>query len=109
MTKVVQAASATVIPLQVGHIFEFLARGVITRVKASGKLEGFELQLYICDVIRGLVIGCDIVPTFSSLNTFEELVKRLRGEEFIVVIGSFSTSIQKIKLNLKISGTHGNK
>jgi len=105
MTKVVQASPASLMPLQEAHIREFLAQGVITRVTASGKPDGFELQVHIGGAIGVLVNARGIVRTFSSLNTLAGLVKRLGGEEFNVVIGGFSTNESAAPVSKKSNQT----
>ena len=115
MTKVVQVSPAPLMPLQEAHIREFLAQGVITRVSASGKADGFELHVHISGAVGALVNARGIVRTFSSLNTLAGLVKRLGGEEFNVVIGGFSTieptapASKKSNQTKNSQGTNGNK
>lgn len=92
MTKVVQVSPAPLMPLQEAHIREFLSKGVITRVTASGKAAGFELHVHIGTAVGALVNARGTVRTFSSLNTLAGLVRRLGADGFDVVIGGFSTS-----------------
>jgi hypothetical protein len=92
MTKIDQAEPVALMPLQEAHIREFLSKGVITRVTASGKADGFELHVHIGSAVGALVNARGTMRTFSSLNTLAGLVKRLGADGFDVVIGGFSTS-----------------
>ncbi len=78
--------------LQEAHLREFISKGVVTRVYANGKADGFELHVQIGSAIGALVNARGIVRTFISLNTLTGLVKRLGATKFDVVIGEFSTS-----------------
>ena len=83
--------AAPLMPLQESHIREFLANGVITRVTASGKADGFELHVLIGGVVGALVNARGKVRRFRSLNTLAGLLQRLGATEFDVSIGTFSS------------------
>jgi hypothetical protein len=68
MTMDDQAKPSPLMPLQEAHIREFLSKGVITRVTASGKADGFELHVHIGGAVGALVNARGIVRTFSALS-----------------------------------------
>ncbi len=92
MTNVKNTESDQLMQLQEAHLREFISKGVVTRVYANGKADGFELHVHIGSAIGALVNARGIVRTFISLNTLAGLVKRLGAPQFDVVIGDFSTS-----------------
>ena len=71
---------------------EFISKGVVTRVYANGKADGFELHVQIGSAVGVLVNARGIARTFISLNTLTGLVKRFGATQFDVVIGAFNTS-----------------
>ena len=92
MTTVENTESAKLMQLEEAHLREFIAKGVVTRVYANGKADGFELHVHIGSAVGALVNARGVVRTFISLNTLAGLIKRLGTGQFDVVIGDFSTS-----------------
>lgn len=92
MTTVKNTESDQLMQLQEAHLREFISKGVVTRVFADGKLEGFELHVHIGSAVGVLANARGIARTFISLNTLTGLVRRLGATHFDVVIGGFGTS-----------------
>ena len=92
MNTVKNTESDQLMQLQEAHLREFISKGVVTRVFADGKAEGFQLQVHIGSAVGVLVNARGIARTFISLNTLTGLVKRLGATQFDVVIGAFNTS-----------------
>ena len=78
------------IKVQEAQLREFIATSAVTRIRAAGKAEGFELHVDIGAAQGVLGNSRGVVRTFSSLNTLAGLVRRLGAEEFSVSIGEFS-------------------
>lgn len=94
MTNAKDTESDHLMQLQEAHLREFISKGVVTRVYANGKADGFELHVQIGSATGALVNARGVVRLFVSLNTLAGLVRRLGATQFDVVIGDFSTNEQ---------------